>query len=305
MKRIMWGSGQGKTNVLVGCALTNELSTLEKMAFNLSPIKHYIDIQVEDRSIRGNNHHGSLRKICEKLSLSVENLHNAGNDARYTLECLLRLAVLDSVQKVQYAASPTSIINWTDNAPTASTETDPSLPANYSSDFQHPEWLVQLNSSAVHGGVIDDLHNTASTVDNFNITNDNDTNDVFNAVDKLQILNNTGTNETNTRGITAKINDAIGMMVSTHAVDTIDMSDMSDTTNMTDITNTTNFTAATTATDAAKTTDTTNVTDNTRAAASNAIKLSKKKNNNHGLRKKAKRQAEAASYCTESATMGS
>ena len=110
VKAIMWGSGQEKTCILVGCALTNEHRTLNHLAFDLSSIRYEVDIQVEDRTIRRRCHDGSLQKICGKLRLSAQDLHNAGNDARYTLECLLRLVVMSSVQKAQYALSPTSVI---------------------------------------------------------------------------------------------------------------------------------------------------------------------------------------------------
>lgn len=112
MRSIMWRTGWKREYVLVGCALENERGTLERLGFNLASFTYEVDIQQEDRSIRHDNHHGSLGKICGKLGLAAQNIHNAGNDARYTLECMLRQVAMTPAQQAQYAQGPTSSVNW-------------------------------------------------------------------------------------------------------------------------------------------------------------------------------------------------
>ena len=67
--------------------------------------------------IRRENRDGSLAKICGKLGLSAQNLHNAGNDARYTLECMLRQVAMNPAQQAQYAIGPYMRVIWEEGAP--------------------------------------------------------------------------------------------------------------------------------------------------------------------------------------------
>lgn len=164
MKEIMWGSGQDKVYILMGCALENEHETLYHLAMDLSSIRHEIDIQVEDRRIRRRNKHGSLQKVCGKLGLPAQNLHNAGNDARYTLECLLRMVVMSSNQRGQYSWSPTSTIDWTDDMEMASTVNLSGLSGQGSSTSSPPEWLTLAKSSVTGEGMVHGLSNISSTV---------------------------------------------------------------------------------------------------------------------------------------------
>lgn len=44
--------------------------------------------------------------------MAAQNLHNAGNDARYTLECILGQVAMNTTQQTQYAQGPTSGVEW-------------------------------------------------------------------------------------------------------------------------------------------------------------------------------------------------
>jgi len=81
---------QARSVVFVGHGLGNDDSYLSTLGFdtrNARNIVHKIDTQ----TIAGGSKKKSigLKKLLQRLDLEHKNLHNAGNDAAYTLQALL------------------------------------------------------------------------------------------------------------------------------------------------------------------------------------------------------------------------
>lgn len=83
-----------KITYLIGHSIHGDIAWLRQMGFTFMDSMKVIDIARVERWISNPTPYNvmSMEKIIQKLELSAESLHNAGNDARYGLEVLSRLA---------------------------------------------------------------------------------------------------------------------------------------------------------------------------------------------------------------------
>lgn len=82
--------------VLVGHDLTNDTEYLRKIGFDilhLSGVVDSLDTSAIYRALHCDSNSTSLGRVLHGLGITAWNLHNAGNDAGYTLQALLAMAV--------------------------------------------------------------------------------------------------------------------------------------------------------------------------------------------------------------------
>lgn len=80
--------------VLVGHNINSDIKYLEQIGFDVRPlVSDCIDTENLSRSAERNPNSRGLSKLLQQFGIEATNLHNAGNDARYTLEALIAIAV--------------------------------------------------------------------------------------------------------------------------------------------------------------------------------------------------------------------
>ncbi|KAL2213990.1 hypothetical protein CC79DRAFT_1362770 [Sarocladium strictum] len=77
---------------LVAHGVSNELRALKLLHIDMSLFVGYFDTNKLPRFILPHSPNHSLKSLLCKLRIPYCNLHSAGNDARFTMLCLLRLA---------------------------------------------------------------------------------------------------------------------------------------------------------------------------------------------------------------------
>lgn len=90
------GKRQRRPLIIVGHGITADLGFLANMNVDVAEIKGFvrcIDTQDMDQCWRGLTNSRSLGTVLNDLHLAHSNLHNAGNDAAYTLQAMLAIAV--------------------------------------------------------------------------------------------------------------------------------------------------------------------------------------------------------------------
>ncbi|KAI0122265.1 hypothetical protein F4814DRAFT_446202 [Daldinia grandis] len=82
--------------IIVGHAVGQDLSYLKKLGYNLWQTPQFID-EIDTRSmfqyLEKSSDGRGLSTLCEHLGILCRNLHNAGNDATYTLRAMIAIAV--------------------------------------------------------------------------------------------------------------------------------------------------------------------------------------------------------------------
>ena len=80
---------------LVGHDLSNDTKYLSKLGFKPTNIAARLDTQSLARQSKVMS--PGLKRLLEALAIDAKNLHNAGNDAAYTLQALVSIAVMEHV----------------------------------------------------------------------------------------------------------------------------------------------------------------------------------------------------------------
>ena len=86
----------GRNIVLVGQAVDNDIAYLEALGYIPRRVQHFIeglDLGIMDREVKGLQQSRNLASILYDVNIYAWNLHNAGNDAVYTLQAMLALAL--------------------------------------------------------------------------------------------------------------------------------------------------------------------------------------------------------------------
>lgn len=97
--------------VLVGHDFANDIRYMRNLGYdvknlsNLSRQSPILDTQALYRSITGDKDPSKLSKILEDVDIAPFGLHNAGNDARYTMEALLGIVVKRASERIVKPAS--------------------------------------------------------------------------------------------------------------------------------------------------------------------------------------------------------
>ncbi|KXJ97614.1 hypothetical protein Micbo1qcDRAFT_200276 [Microdochium bolleyi] len=105
--------------VLVGHDILGDLKYLLKVNFNIWNVPHVIDevdTQVMFRRVQRSNNGRSLVAACDSVDIETKDLHNAGNDAHYTLAAMVAMAVKQSATAPQ-DSKPWQMVEeaeWTD-----------------------------------------------------------------------------------------------------------------------------------------------------------------------------------------------
>ncbi|KJX95986.1 hypothetical protein TI39_contig850g00009 [Zymoseptoria brevis] len=81
--------------VLVGHGLKNEVPYLQNLGFSLASAPNVVS-RFDTARLGGKKSGIGLGRLCKAVGLDSQSLHNAGNDAAYTLRAMLIAAVLDS-----------------------------------------------------------------------------------------------------------------------------------------------------------------------------------------------------------------
>ncbi|KAL7752490.1 hypothetical protein RI367_002024 [Sorochytrium milnesiophthora] len=99
-----------QADVVVGHALQSDVQLLRRRGFRLLDGKVTLDTQTMWKAARNNIDNVRLSSILDACAITYSALHNAGNDARYTMEAALRIASLGDTASVPTAAllSPSS-----------------------------------------------------------------------------------------------------------------------------------------------------------------------------------------------------
>ena len=82
---------------LVGHSVHNDMDFLKKIKSH-----HFagtFDTQILQKHINQTREDISLSNLCNSFNIETKHLHNAGNDAHYTLMCLLEMANLEILKK--------------------------------------------------------------------------------------------------------------------------------------------------------------------------------------------------------------
>ena len=86
----------GRNIVLVGQAVDNDIAYLEALGYVPRRVQRFIeglDLGIIDREVKGLQQSRNLASILYDVNIVAWNLHNAGNDAVYTLQAMLALAL--------------------------------------------------------------------------------------------------------------------------------------------------------------------------------------------------------------------
>lgn len=106
------GPDEKRTIVLVGHDFSNDMRYLETVGYNVRNLSNLhkghsvLDTQALFRMMKGEKDPRGLGRILEEIDVLPWGLHNAGNDARYTLEALLGIVVVNAqAREVKCAAT--------------------------------------------------------------------------------------------------------------------------------------------------------------------------------------------------------
>lgn len=89
--------------VLVGHALDNDKQYLKALGVSSDPMNTVIDTFDTQRTASGKRNPRSLKKVLQALDIEPRYLHNAGNDAAYTLQACIVMHVLTEKQRLAFA----------------------------------------------------------------------------------------------------------------------------------------------------------------------------------------------------------
>lgn len=87
---------QKRTIIFVGHDITNDIEYLQKLGYNplnLGNLREHVDTGHLYRYLKRAPNPGSLGSMLYDFGMTGWNLHNAGNDAAYTLHAMLAIAV--------------------------------------------------------------------------------------------------------------------------------------------------------------------------------------------------------------------
>ncbi|OTB17871.1 hypothetical protein K445DRAFT_374228 [Daldinia sp. EC12] len=87
--------------VVVGHGVHDDIAYLKKVGYNIRKVPqftHEIDTMLMFQYLEDSNTGRKLSVICERLGLSYRNLHNAGNDATYTLQAMIAIALREKAR---------------------------------------------------------------------------------------------------------------------------------------------------------------------------------------------------------------
>lgn len=115
-------SGQPRSVVIVGHDVKQDIDYLGSLGFDVYEMGHLLEI-VDNQKLhqhRRKFYNGqSLSAILAGLEIPYRFLHNAGNDAVYTLQSLLRLGVLKREESLAKALEKQALCVFTLNLPCA------------------------------------------------------------------------------------------------------------------------------------------------------------------------------------------
>ncbi|GAB7359629.1 hypothetical protein MBLNU230_g6812t1 [Neophaeotheca triangularis] len=81
--------------IIVGHDISNDEGYLRKVGFNVASMTNKVATVDTQRFCPGGVHRYALTKLLTAMDIKAINLHNGGNDAAYTLQALVRMAVLE------------------------------------------------------------------------------------------------------------------------------------------------------------------------------------------------------------------
>ena len=87
--------------VLLGHDVQQDVQYLQKVGYNVTNLSNLIETQDTSVMYRAFTHETNpcaLGRVCLLLEITAFNLHNAGNDAAFTLQAMLGLCVKDAVE---------------------------------------------------------------------------------------------------------------------------------------------------------------------------------------------------------------
>ena len=98
---------EARPTILIGHDIANDLRVLQYLHFDLpKSVIGIIDTMAVTSEVFSSKLRWSLRTVLEELQCTYDNLHSAGNDAHFTLRCLLLLVsksvTVESVPKFQH-----------------------------------------------------------------------------------------------------------------------------------------------------------------------------------------------------------
>jgi DNA polymerase III alpha subunit (gram-positive type) len=85
---------------MVGHDASADLKYLNSLGYDIRSLEKFFDqIDTKDmfQRIQCSNNGRSLGFVCNELDIRARNFHNAGNDAMYTLEAMIAMAVRKKV----------------------------------------------------------------------------------------------------------------------------------------------------------------------------------------------------------------
>lgn len=90
-------SGELKKVIFVGHDVKQDIALLESIDFDVYEMKNLLEV-VDNQKLHQHRHRfydgQGLSAVLAGLEIEYKFLHNAGNDAVYTLQSLIRLAIL-------------------------------------------------------------------------------------------------------------------------------------------------------------------------------------------------------------------
>lgn len=105
-----------RTIVLVGHDFNNDIRYMRNLGYdvtnlsNLSKHAPILDTQGMYRVMKGDKDPAKLAKLLDELDIIPWGLHNAGNDARYTMEALIGIVVDKASQRRGTKAAPVDAV---------------------------------------------------------------------------------------------------------------------------------------------------------------------------------------------------
>ena len=92
-------NGEGRNVVFVAHGLSNDDAYLRALGFELSEVRNVVR-QVDSQRVAGGTKKNSmgLKRSLQHLGVKFQGLHNAGNDAAYTLQAVIMMAVKEHKQ---------------------------------------------------------------------------------------------------------------------------------------------------------------------------------------------------------------
>ena len=96
------GTGTKRNVILVGHDIATDISYLRKLGYdpyNLANLHEMIDTSLMYRALEREPHPRNLGSILANLGIAGWYLHNAGNDAVYTLQAMIGIAIKAKVER--------------------------------------------------------------------------------------------------------------------------------------------------------------------------------------------------------------